>query len=285
MANYSIVDYLNSIGKNSSYGARSGLAAQNGIKNYMGTSQQNTQLLNTLRASQTKAVAPKVVAVKPVVKPAAPAQSNLNTLTNQYLGQANTDVNKLYDQQKATQLAQLKAQNDKAIAGINQQKKDTSTAYYGERNQADVVSTQNVQRLRELMGAQGLQGSGENITASTSLNNERQNVLNTLNTQEQSQMNDYANQINDINDPSKQQAITSQVEADRSKALIDAKNQAQEKAWRQYSYTNMSASEKAQLDWAKKQYGEDAAWRMYELKYNGEITKSTNQATINAYAP
>jgi hypothetical protein len=57
------------------------------------------------------------------------------------------------------------------------------------------------------------------------------------------------------------------------------------RAWQKYTYNNMSASDKAQLDWAKKQYGEDAAWRMYELKYNGNIQKSTNQAQIDAYTP
>lgn len=43
--------------------------------------------------------------------------------------------------------------------------------------------------------------------------------------------------------------------------------------WRTYQFNNMTASEKAQLAWSKQQYGEDAAWRMYEMKYNGEIAK------------
>ncbi|MGF6951863.1 hypothetical protein QF028_004368 [Neobacillus sp. B4I6] len=46
-----------------------------------------------------------------------------------------------------------------------------------------------------------------------------------------------------------------------------------ENTWRKYTYNTMSASDKANLDWNKKQYGEDAAWRMYEMKYNGEIAK------------
>jgi hypothetical protein len=45
----------------------------------------------------------------------------------------------------------------------------------------------------------------------------------------------------------------------------------------------MSAQEKATLNWAKQQYGEDAAWKMFELKYNGEIQKATNQAQVDAY--
>ncbi len=51
MATYtgtSIVDYLKSVGKDSSYSARSQLASQQGITNYTGTAAQNTQLLSIL---------------------------------------------------------------------------------------------------------------------------------------------------------------------------------------------------------------------------------------------
>lgn len=46
----SIVDYLKSEGRDSSYSARKKLAAQYGISNYSGTAAQNTQLLNKLRS-------------------------------------------------------------------------------------------------------------------------------------------------------------------------------------------------------------------------------------------
>ena len=61
MATYlgpSIVDYLNSIGQDSSFAARSRLAAQKGIQNYTGTANQNTQLLNTLRQQASTPVVP-----------------------------------------------------------------------------------------------------------------------------------------------------------------------------------------------------------------------------------
>ncbi|WP_152414394.1 DUF3597 family protein [Halalkalibacterium ligniniphilum] len=45
----SIVDYLKSIGVNSSFANRQKLARQQGISNYKGTAAQNTQLLNKLR--------------------------------------------------------------------------------------------------------------------------------------------------------------------------------------------------------------------------------------------
>ena len=45
----SIVDYLKSIGKDSSFAARQQYAAQYGISGYTGTATQNTQLLNAMR--------------------------------------------------------------------------------------------------------------------------------------------------------------------------------------------------------------------------------------------
>lgn len=46
----SIVDYLKSVGQDSSYSARKQLASQYGITNYSGSASQNTQLLNALRS-------------------------------------------------------------------------------------------------------------------------------------------------------------------------------------------------------------------------------------------
>lgn len=51
----SIVDYLKSIGTNSSFANRAKLAAQHGIRNYKGTAAQNLDLLNKLRAGKPAA--------------------------------------------------------------------------------------------------------------------------------------------------------------------------------------------------------------------------------------
>jgi hypothetical protein len=48
--NTSVVDYLKSQGKDSSYSARKKLAQELGIKNYSGTASQNTQMLKTLKS-------------------------------------------------------------------------------------------------------------------------------------------------------------------------------------------------------------------------------------------
>ena len=50
----SIVDALNEIGINSSFSYRSKLASANGISNYKGTAEQNTQLLNLLKNGTLK---------------------------------------------------------------------------------------------------------------------------------------------------------------------------------------------------------------------------------------
>jgi hypothetical protein len=57
-----------------------------------------------------------------------------------------------------------------------------------------------------------------------------------------------------------------------------------EESWRKYVYNNLSASEKAQLDWAKQQYGEDQAWRMFELEYNGNLQQSMAETEAGAYS-
>jgi hypothetical protein len=178
-------------------------------------------------------------------------------------------LNAMYDAQKKTQLDALRTQQQKQI-------KDIKPTFQGQRNQADVVSAQNVSRLRELMAANGINASGENITASANLAAQRQGAMNEINTNEQ-------NAIRQIQDPAQEQNIINNIEQQRTQALSGAYEQSQNDIWKQYTYNNMSAAEKAQMDWAKQQYGEDAAWRMYELNYNGEMQKSTNQAQLDAY--
>ena len=58
MAVGSIVDYLNGQGQDSSYAARKQLAEKNGIQNYRGTAQQNTQLLGILRSGSGQSSGP-----------------------------------------------------------------------------------------------------------------------------------------------------------------------------------------------------------------------------------
>ncbi|MBM0064793.1 N-acetylmuramoyl-L-alanine amidase [Alkalicoccobacillus gibsonii] len=61
-----LVDYLNRVKINSSFGNREKLAAEHGIKGYKGTASQNTELLNKISGSSPK----------PTSKPAAKKSSN-----------------------------------------------------------------------------------------------------------------------------------------------------------------------------------------------------------------
>lgn len=65
---------------------------------------------------------------------------------------------------------------------------------------------------------------------------------------------------------------------------LQKQSYADNKKWREHTFKNMSASEKAQLEWAKSQYGEDAAWRMFELEYSGNLQKEMSQAQLDYYS-
>lgn len=155
------------------------------------------------------------------------------------------------------------------------------------------------------MAANRLTATGENVSAQVAQNNQRQASLNQLNVQEQAQMNEYDQRIADINNPAEEQAMIAALEAERARALVDAQNRAEDRgnqqsrdaimddryaqeknseiAWRQYTFNNMSATEKAQLEWRSLQYGEDAAWKMFALKYQGELDKSMAGAELEFY--
>ncbi|MGD6898596.1 hypothetical protein [Bacillus infantis] len=232
-------------------------------------------------------------------------------------------LDNMFNQQKESQLKQLKQQRDQAVGQLNQQKTTVAPQYQNMRNQADTANAQNVQRLREVMANAGLTASGENVSANVAMNNERVNALNSLNLQEQQTINDIDRQIADLNNPASEQALIASIEAQRAQSMFDAYNRAQDvgyqqlrdrigdsryqnefdyqkqindrdfnyqknvnsqdKAWREYVYRNMSASEKAQMEWAKQQYGEDKAWQMYQLEYQGNLQMSQSQAEMDYY--
>lgn len=222
--------------------------------------------ISTPKATTKSYPTASLAAVNATATPVVSAPS-MDDLVSKYLKSSTADVNSIYDKQKSSQLAELKAQRTAAINKINVQKKTTAQDYYDKRNQADVTNAQNVQKLREIMAANGVSTSGENLTLNAQANSDRLNSLNSLNQQEQSQMNDYANQIADWNSPTKDQAITNDIETARAKALLDAKNNAIEKAWRDYIYNNMSAAQQAQLAMSK---------------YSTDSTNASNAASSQA---
>jgi hypothetical protein len=190
--------------------------------------------------------------------PAAPPPPTLDELINKYYSQTQGDITSLYDKQKTQQLAALKAQQDTATTNTKQD-------YYNKRNQADVVNAQNVQKLRELMAAQGIAASGDNLTLNAKANSDRLNSLNALNTQEQAA-------LNDINNPSKAQAIQNQIETARAQALLNAKQNAYQRAWNEYGFNNMNASQQAQL-----------AMNKYNIDQTNAANTAASQAALDYY--
>jgi hypothetical protein len=157
-------------------------------------------------------------------------------------------LNEVYDMQRKNQLDSLRQQREKAIGGFNQQKKDLAPQYQAQRNQADVVNAQQVTKLRELMAANGINASGENITASANISSARQNAFNDINNNEQSAYKEIDRQIAGANDPTQEQAIINDIEAARAEALANSYTQYQQDLynrqvdWREY------AMEKARFD-------------------------------------
>jgi hypothetical protein len=161
-------------------------------------------------------------------------------------------INQMYDAQRNGQLNTLKAQREKAIGGFNQQKKELTPQYAAQRNQADVVNSQNVTRLRELMAANGINMSGENVTAQANMNSSRQNSFMDINNNENQAMGAIDKQIANENDPSREQSINDSVESERSRSLTDAFSQAQQQAYQQQVDWRNYAMQKAQFDLEQK---------------------------------
>lgn len=165
---------------------------------------------------------------------------------------AQEKINQMYDSQRTGQLNTLKVQREKAIGGFNQQKKELIPQYAGQRNQADVVNTQNVTRLRELMAANGINMSGENVTAQANMNSSRQNSFNDINNNENQAMGAIDKQIANENDPAREQAINDAIATERSRSLTDAFSQAQQQAYQQQVDWRNYAMQKAQFDLEQK---------------------------------
>lgn len=204
--------------------SRAAVAQSNVTSKQAGVSASSKSVINNLLANKpttSTGVTPKVEVVQQ-----APAFDQAA-----YTQQANDMVNSIYEKQKQAELAQLYASKDKAIGQLNQQKAEVAPQYADKRNQSDVVSNQNVQRLREIMANSGLASSGENVTATVGLQNARQSALNGLNLQEQQNTNDINRQINDLNNPANEQALTAALEAQKSQALLDTFNKASDRAY------------------------------------------------------
>jgi hypothetical protein len=148
--------------------------------------------------------------------------------------QMNSYVNNIFDQTKNARVTALQAQRDQAVNAITAQKNNLKPQYQQMRNQTDAVNQQNVLKLREMMAANGLTATGENVSANVAMNNERVNSLNKLHLQEQEATNELDRRISDLNDPREEQAMLMELEAQRAQALFDANNRAEDIGYGRY---------------------------------------------------
>jgi hypothetical protein len=156
-------------------------------------------------------------------------------------------IDDMYNQQRNSQLAEYDSSRNTAINQINAQKTQTNQQFYDSRNQADVVNFQNRKALQEMMAAQGLNRSGENISANVGLQAARQNTLGGLNRDEQNILGGLNSKLTEINDPTRRNSIISAIEAQRSQALAEAMQRAIDMAEQQRQFNE-------QLAWQKEQF-------------------------------
>jgi hypothetical protein len=139
-------------------------------------------------------------------------------------GNSNGMIDSLYDSRINARLSKLRAARDQAVGKLNQERNQLAPAYAQKRNQADVVNTQNVQRLKEMMAADGLGGSGENVTAQTGLASARNNALGRFNLQEQQSRDDIGRRMSDLYNPENENALRQSIEAERMGHLVNQFN-------------------------------------------------------------
>jgi hypothetical protein len=131
-------------------------------------------------------------------------------------------INSLYGAQQKSQLDSLKSQQQTALSGLAQQQKVSDQGFYGQRNQADVTNAQNVQRMREAMAANGINASGENVTATAGLAAQRQGAFNDINNKQADANAQFNLQRADINNPQHAQDIINAINQQKSQALLSA---------------------------------------------------------------
>lgn len=186
----SIVDYLKSQGQDSSYNARANLAAQYGIDNYSGTSDQNISLLNMLQNGGN------TQSYQSVATENAPKSIYDQQLDTLYANNQKQDA--WMAEAKRLQEEQSKASTDYAVSEINRQKEQTDKDLRGEQTSAYVDYMKNVNPYgtnREQAVSQGLTGGYSESTQGKILNAYQTRVTTAQNTASQIKA-DYDAQIN-----------------------------------------------------------------------------------------
>lgn len=156
-------------------------------------------------------------------------------------------IDKMYDTQRKAQLAQLYASRDKAVGELGQQRSKVEPTYTNMKNQADVTNFQAARKLKEVMAAQGLANSGNNVTGQVALDAARQQTLGNMNLQQQQELADIDRRTADLYNPADENALVAAIEAQRSQALMNAMIRAEDVAYKQQQDAIQNAYQRAGL--------------------------------------
>lgn len=136
------------------------------------------------------------------------------------------EINNMYDQRQTAEMDAIRKQRETALQGYNKMETQTKDQAYDNRNQADVASMQNAQRLRESMVNAGILNSGDNITATAGLNSQRQGAIGSINRDESNILTDIGERRNMVvnNAASDESSLISKIAADRIQSQINQQN-------------------------------------------------------------
>jgi hypothetical protein len=193
-------------------------------------------------------------------------------------------INDMYNKQKTAKVTEYTNARNKAVGQLNQQKQEIMPTFQAKRNETDVINRQNVQALRESMAANGLLGSGENVSAQVGLGAARQNSLNDINMEQQTTERDFARRLADINDPGEQNRMLQEIESMRSNALLDAYNRQQQLAYQKRMDDLAEQWRKKEWEYKLKQDREAAARAARSRSGGGGGSYSSSSAPNPALA-
>jgi hypothetical protein len=146
--------------------------------------------------------------------------------TQQQMSNPKTLIEQQAQQQMAAQAAAIQAARDRQVSDYNSQIAAAPQQYQPLRNEASYAGAKNLQAAKEVMAAQGLQNSGDNVSAQIQTNTATQNNINALNQDEQNLVNQLKKAIADANSAADVQTLQSNadINAQKLQALLNQTN-------------------------------------------------------------
>lgn len=116
-----------------------------------------------------------------------------------YLDEQIQKIKDLNDGVKKQRLGELVNQKDQAVTDLRRQLSDQLPAYQTARAQADVMETQNLNKLKEYMANNGAFSSGDNLSRGSNVLTQKTNTINQVNGNENAFTSGITNKIADAN--------------------------------------------------------------------------------------